>query len=1289
MSETVAGSGPSASTFEVVPIVISQYNTHPDLPTADDEAERVAAILSRWGGELRPWDVEGPKRSLQTALARLQSWSQPAVSRSSLLLWISHGSSNDDDAVVHLPTDRDDVSLVPEELARYVACEHRLRDEPDWAIVVIEACGGIRFAEMMQSDLARRRVRNGVLLIGTGEDRGAGYLGSFRRALEEICEAYWSNDKVISLRDLANRFEDVLQPGFVRAMGLAGQATLIPRRDLTPTLTTAVDLYPDLRDLLAELPEPELVQLARSGLGSDLLEIGGHFVGRVAERLSVATWMETHRTGMFVLTGGPGSGKSAVLANLMLHAVPSLRLALEHASHLGDGWAGGHQLPPIDGALLLTGAATTDVVTRLARIADVEVPADFPPSERATELVRMLAKREVPLTLFADALDEARDPTDIAALLARLCELEGVRIVLATRLRSGPDGGGDGLLEPLRGPGSDPGPDLTVLTLHDDLAAILEFAAARLRSAGPAVRAEDLDEALADLTERLAGGGAADADAGWDFLHVRLLVTELLATPNLLTSAFAAERRQTMALDRAALFLRAMQRLASAHPRAESLLLALACAQGRGLPRADRIWATVAEALAPGHAFTEADVNQVLRTAGPYIMLDAEDGRSVFRLAHRTFTDELLARLNRRTRTVVLQALVHLTREAADPAPYLRRHLSGHAAALGRHGWSVLGAAPDVLDRLDLATLLADSWRSPTDDLPPSVLAVRRTAHLALAGADGDRCGYRQLGEAREAGHYAPRVEPVAGAAWQVTQARLVRHPWHQTNSPGPPVPVRSLAVCTNADRTVVIAFGNDHGRIRLWNPWQGSITNVSLDTDRAGEILDLAALDGAHGRMLASVGPGQPIRLWPLGDDRGPSELPERDGGTRCVVEACPTDDGALLLAVGTTSGRLRLVNPDRPAGYRSSKRLTGHAGRITGLATIGGVTGRELVSVSVDRSLRLWSLPHGRRRTKADWPTPLLSVAVAERAGLILTGDAVGAVTIWNRDDLEPVRSFAAHDGPVHALALLPDDAGRIILASGGADRRVRLWDLAAGVPTGPDLTGHDDEVTDLVTLRSPDGAPLVASGSRDGTVKIWTPTAITTQPMSATLLSGSSRREPPERWDLVTSDARAVTIIRTTTGRLSCQLAEGPAAVLPPAANRARCAAVITGESTVTVATSGSSVIHTWHADTGAAASPPLQGHRDWVRALLALQLEDGLAVLVSGGDDGRVCLWDSRSGDLRHHMDLGSAIQGLTPTTGARRFAVVLDDGEIEIEVEDEVLRDRREGSGRDQPGQPAI
>ena len=41
---------------------------------------------------------------------------------------------------------------------------------------------------------------------------------------------------------------------------------------------------------------------------------------------------------------------------------------------------------------------------------------------------------------------------------------------------------------------------------------------------------------------------------------------------------------------------------------------------------------------------TENDIDDVLRDAGPYIMLDGEDGQSVYRLAHRTYKEFFLAR---------------------------------------------------------------------------------------------------------------------------------------------------------------------------------------------------------------------------------------------------------------------------------------------------------------------------------------------------------------------------------------------------------------------------------------------------------------------------------------------------------------------------------------------------------------------------------------------------------------------------------------------------------------------
>lgn len=83
--------------------------------------------------------------------------------------------------------------------------------------------------------------------------------------------------------------------------------------------------------------------------------------------------------------------------------------------------------------------------------------------------------------------------------------------------------------------------------------------------------------------------------------------------------------------------------------------------------------------------------------------------------------------------------------------------------------------------------------------------------------------------------------------------------------------------------------------------------------------------------------------------------------------------------------------------------------------------------------------------------------------------------------------VKTWRAHDGPVHALALIGADDD-FLVASGGADRVIRVRAGHAGT-AWPDLAGHDATVTGL-SFGLIGERLVLGSCSLDGTAATWNP-------------------------------------------------------------------------------------------------------------------------------------------------------------------------------------------------------
>jgi WD40 repeat protein len=213
--------------------------------------------------------------------------------------------------------------------------------------------------------------------------------------------------------------------------------------------------------------------------------------------------------------------------------------------------------------------------------------------------------------------------------------------------------------------------------------------------------------------------------------------------------------------------------------------------------------------------------------------------------------------------------------------------------------------------------------------------------------------------------------------------------------------------------------------------------------------------------------------------------------------------------------------------------------------------------------------------------------------------------------------VRTLAGHAGAVRALAFSCD--GR--LASGGADRTVRLWDVEAGREAGV-LLGHTTAVTTLAF--SPDSRRL-ASGDGDGVVKLWDPAPAEAVRLIAAPPPGPRARRGTALPVLSPDGGELAIAVTRSADAASLGLAGGGAASWLCRSRRAfdlggvRLCDALTGEKRLTVA-----------------------GHRRDVQALA--YSPDGRLLATAGSYDGLLIVWDAANG--RRLSDLQTGLKEVT-------------------------------------------
>ncbi|KAJ5101029.1 hypothetical protein N7456_007081 [Penicillium angulare] len=238
--------------------------------------------------------------------------------------------------------------------------------------------------------------------------------------------------------------------------------------------------------------------------------------------------------------------------------------------------------------------------------------------------------------------------------------------------------------------------------------------------------------------------------------------------------------------------------------------------------------------------------------------------------------------------------------------------------------------------------------------------------------------------------------------------------------------------------------------------------------------------------------------------------------------------------------------------------------------------------------------------------------SIAWSPDRSRLASGSADKTVRIWDPATGQSVYTLEGHSRSVNSIAWSPDGSR---LASGSADKTVRIWDSATGQSLST-LEGHIHSVNSVAW--SPDGSRL-ASGSSDNTVHIWDPT--TTRSIST--LEGHIHWVNSIAWSLDGSRLasgsadKTVRIWDPATGQ-SVSILEGHGHWVNSIAWSLNGSRLASGSTNKTV--------RIWDPATGQSVSI-LEGHGHSVNSI-AWSLDGSR--LASGSADKTVRIWDPTTG-----------------------------------------------------------
>jgi WD40 repeat protein len=285
-------------------------------------------------------------------------------------------------------------------------------------------------------------------------------------------------------------------------------------------------------------------------------------------------------------------------------------------------------------------------------------------------------------------------------------------------------------------------------------------------------------------------------------------------------------------------------------------------------------------------------------------------------------------------------------------------------------------------------------------------------------------------------------------------------------------------------DGKLLAAGSADNDDVSLWDATSGRELRRFSPPARS-----LSLAFSPDGKWLAvGMGDGR-VGLWELASGQQTMLLKGHEGAVRALAYA---PDSKRLASGGADK---TVCNWNVPAGTRAN-RLTDYKREIRSLEF--SAEGNQLLSVGAEApedgipfpfspfegsaEVKSWNATTGKiEDVPLEKDIGHYPVAISPDQRTIAYTTRRSQIQLEQISSRNVLRSWAAHDESVHVLAYSPNGK---ILASGGGDHVVHLWDSSSGLALGV-RGGHEKDVTGVGFAKN---GQVLVSASKDGSARIW---------------------------------------------------------------------------------------------------------------------------------------------------------------------------------------------------------